>query len=88
MIEDKIEAMEGGERKLRFLREKDLERHMKNAEEEEDVQKPTKEETEKEAMHKQDQDATADPPLNRAIELLKSWEVFKGKMVTTGNQTT
>ena len=58
---------------MQFLREKDLERHFRNDEGKE-ASKGDEEDTET----KEDQDIVADPPLYRAVELIKSWEIFKG----------
>jgi len=68
IVEDKIESEDNKSQKYHFLREKDLEHHFKNEE--------GKEEEEK-GEEKIDEEEIDDPPLKRAIELLKSWEIFK-----------
>ncbi|MFH0811244.1 MAG: S41 family peptidase [Pseudomonadota bacterium] len=93
VIEEKVERLGEKGYNLRFLREKDLEHHMKNTEEGETMDEGQKESPEKESpktetIKKEDQDLTEDLPLNRAIELLKSWEIFKGKKPTITNQMT
>jgi carboxyl-terminal processing protease len=77
IVEDKIESEDNKSQKFRFLREKDLEDHFKNEE--------GKEEREK-GGEKVDKEGIDDPPLKRAIELLKSWEIFKGKKSAMLNQ--
>jgi carboxyl-terminal processing protease len=71
-VEDYVEGSDAGSPKVQFFREKDLERHFRNDEDKEEP-KTDKEDT----SAKEDQDA-ADPPLNRAVELIQTWEVFKG----------
>jgi carboxyl-terminal processing protease len=74
VVEDKIESQEIKSNKVRFLREKDLERHFRNSEDKEKFS-----EDEKESEEKTDQEIIDDPPLNRAVELLKGWEIFQGE---------
>ena len=76
VVEDKIEDRQLNSQKIRFLREKDLEEHFKNAEKKEKSieNKEKKEENAKEEL-------IDDPPLRRAIDLIKGWEIFKEKAV-------
>jgi carboxyl-terminal processing protease len=74
-IEPDIEVsnrIEDKGRPLRFLREKDLERHLENHEGEKD------EETEAPEGDAADQEAAdRDIQLTRALEILKSWDIFE-----------
>jgi len=72
-VEDFVEGTETESPKVQFLREKDLERHFKN---DEVTQEPPGDN--KAAEKAKDQDITPDPPLSRAVELIKTWRVFKG----------
>ncbi len=63
--------VKNGEKGRPVIREKDLERHLKNGEETED--KPT----EPEEMIPIEMDEKDDTQLQRAIDLLKTWRVFK-----------
>ncbi|MCD6353150.1 MAG: S41 family peptidase [Proteobacteria bacterium] len=76
VVEDYIEGLEKDAPKIHFLREKDLENHIINSE---DVEKIEKSEDEKEDKETKKEVINNDPPLNRAIELLKGWEVFQKK---------
>jgi carboxyl-terminal processing protease len=74
-IEPDIEVsnkIEDKGRPIRFLREKDLERHLENNEGEKDKEEAAPEEgaAEPEAANK-------DSQLTRALEILKSWEIFE-----------
>jgi carboxyl-terminal processing protease len=64
--------LKGGERTRPAIREKDLERHLKNGEKE-DEEKPA----ETEDMVPMELDEKEDIQLQRAIDLLKTWEIFK-----------
>ena len=82
VVEDKIKTEETSP-KVRIMREKDLEnfyRKLNSKEKSEDISKGTQGKTEGEG------EQTEDPQLNRATELLKSWEIFKEKMNTKTNQ--
>ncbi len=72
IVEDYVPGNHPTEKKLRFLREKDLKNHFKgeNTEEEDGV-------TDKQKDEKPDK--LPDPPLQTAINILKSWEVFNKK---------
>lgn len=75
-IEPDIEVsnkIEDKGRPIRFLREKDLERHLENNEGEKDKEEAAPEEgaAEPEAA------ANKDSQLTRALEILKSWEIFE-----------
>jgi carboxyl-terminal processing protease len=72
-VEDRLEGSEVESQKVKFLREKDLERHFRNDDDNEEA-----EGEEEDTGTKEDQEIAADPPLHRAIELIKTWEVFKG----------
>jgi len=72
-VEDFVESSEGESQKVQFLREKDLERHFGN--DEAGKESPGEEEG---AATAENQDIAADPPLSRAVELIKTWNVFKG----------
>jgi len=82
-VEDRFESSEVETQKVQFLREKDLERHFGN-DEEKDKPKGDEEDTET----KEDQDIAADPPLLRAVELIKTWDIFKGIESAGTDQTT
>lgn len=71
-VEDNLET-QADSKKVRFMREKDLENHFENAD-----SVPASEEAQPEKT-KIEEKTSDDPPLARAIELLKTWEVFKGK---------
>ncbi|MFA4910812.1 MAG: S41 family peptidase, partial [Desulfobacteria bacterium] len=76
VVPDRIPSGTEEERKIRFLREKDLDRHFESTtegKEKEDALKEVKEDKPSE-----------DAQLDRALELLKSWYVF-GKNVKVGN---
>jgi len=76
VVEDYIEVLEKDASKIRFLREKDLENHIKNsADIEQAEQDIDREKTED--LQEKGEEIKNDPPLNRAIELLKGWEVFQ-----------
>ena len=68
--------------------EKDLERHLIDVEKgvPKEKEKPKKEEPKKEEAKKEEakKEKPADNQLERALELLKSWEVFKS--VAKGNK--
>jgi len=74
IVEDKTEAEGVSSPKVRIMREKDLENFYRNATPKEKSDDVPKEVTEK----KQGENAD-DPQLKRAIGILKSWEIFKGK---------
>ncbi|MEI6125045.1 MAG: S41 family peptidase [Pseudomonadota bacterium] len=83
-VEDNIDGTSG--KKIKFLREKDLINHFKGQSPEEKINQETKEqakeqtkekEPEENATVKKDENETADPPLQTAITILKSWELFK-----------
>ena len=91
VVPDSIEVLEQEGRGLRFIREKDLEHHFDQGEE---IEEPAAEEAapenqsegtaEKEVTEGKPEPAAApekveDPPLNRAMDLLKSWEIFREK---------
>jgi carboxyl-terminal processing protease len=59
-------------RKIRFLRERDLERHLKGLNESEEKQEDVNEVKKEEEL--------ADAQLDRALEILKSWNIFKENM--------
>jgi carboxyl-terminal processing protease len=74
-IEPDIEVLnkiEDKGRPIRFLREKDLERHLENSESEKETEEAAPEEgaAEPEAANK-------DIQLTRAMEILKSWDIFE-----------
>ncbi len=71
IVEDYVPCNHPAEKKLRFLREKDLKNHFKG----EDIEKGD-EHTEKQKNEKEE---LPDPPLQTAINILKSWEVFNKK---------
>ena len=76
VVPDKIPSGTEEERKIRFLREKDLERHFEDT---------TKGKEREEALDEVKEDKISeDAQLDRALELLKSWHVF-GKNVKVGN---
>jgi len=85
IVEDSLEHIEK-ERGIRFIREKDLQEHFEDQEGMEEPQEDEGEaETEQETDQTETDDAEAaaehkeiDPPLDRAVELLKSWEIFQG----------
>ena len=81
-VEDRFESSEVETQKVQFLREKDLERHFRN---DEGKDEPTGEE---DTETKEDQDIAADPPLLRAVELIKTWDIFKGIGSAGTDQTT
>ena len=58
--------------------EKDLERHLN------EIEKETAQEKEKDKKEEVKEKKPADPQLERALELLKSWEIFK--KVAKGNK--
>lgn len=67
-------------RPLRFLREKDLERHLENQEGEpegENEGEPAEETDEPEGDAAGKTEEPADIQLTRAVEILKSWEIFQ-----------
>lgn len=72
-VEDYVEGSGAEPPKVQFLREKDLERHFGKDDEKEEAKGD-----EEDTGTKEDQEIVADPPLHRAIELIKTWEVFKG----------
>lgn len=72
VVSDVIHSEINEERKTRFLREKDLERHFENTEE-------VKEEEETLNEIKGEK-VSEDPQLKRALDLLKSWHIFKKNM--------
>ncbi|RJP56224.1 MAG: S41 family peptidase [Deltaproteobacteria bacterium] len=76
VVPDRIPSGTEEERKIRFLREKDLDRHFESTtegKEKEDALKEVKEDK-----------TSEDAQLDRALELLKSWYVF-GKNAKVGN---
>jgi carboxyl-terminal processing protease len=79
-VEDNLEARPES-KKVRFMREKDLENHFENAE-----GGPAPEEVQEEKPKEEKTATEDDPPLSRAIELLKTWEVFKGKRDAQSDQ--
>lgn len=107
VVEDSIEQLEKEGQGVRFIRERDLERHRDEgteggegtSESKEDGEKPGKEtndpgdngatrkENPGEAPHDAEikesetkaTDEVSDPPLDRAVELLKCWKIFGGK---------
>jgi carboxyl-terminal processing protease len=69
VVPEKIPSGVGEKMKIRFLREKDLERHFEDT---------TKEKEREEALDDVKEDKISeDVQLDRALELLKSWYVFK-----------
>ena len=74
IVEDKTETEEASSPKVRIMREKDLENFYRNAKPKEKSDAVSKEVPEKNQGENAD-----DPQLNRAIGILKSWEIFKGK---------
>jgi carboxyl-terminal processing protease len=74
VVEDKTEAEEASSPKVKIMREKDLENFYRNAKPKEKSDDVSKEVPEKNQGKNAD-----DPQLNRAIGILKSWEIFKGK---------
>lgn len=80
-VEDAMDDSTAG-KKVKFLREKDLINHFKGADTPEDVKEENREETiVKESVEstagKKDDKVKSDPPLETAITILKSWELFK-----------
>ena len=74
-IEPDIEVsnrIEDKGRPIRFLREKDLERHLENNEGEKE-----KEEAAPEEGAAEPEAAVKDAQLTRALEILKSWDIFE-----------
>ena len=74
IVEDYIEEEITSAKKRPVIREKDLEdfyRHFKPQDNSEKAPAETEEKTE-------EQEEANDPSLNRAVDLLKSWEIFKG----------
>ena len=74
-IEPDIEVsnkIEDTGRPIRFLREKDLQRHLENNEGEKD-----KEEAAPEEGAAKPEAAKKDSQLTRALEILKSWDIFE-----------
>lgn len=82
-------------RKMRFIREKDLDHHIKNGKEDEaeDVREvpkqqppPLEDKTKTESKAKDDADkekqGEEDIQLTRALQILKSWEIFSGVRVS------
>jgi carboxyl-terminal processing protease len=81
VVEDSIEVLEQNGRGIRFIREKDLEDHFDQSEDAEPVDEEEEPEVkdESDAAESKEDEELPDPPLDRAIELLKSWEIFQGK---------
>ncbi|MFH2012733.1 MAG: S41 family peptidase [Pseudomonadota bacterium] len=75
IVPDKIPLGTEESRKIRFLREKDLERHFEDTAKEEEKEKASEDVKEGKISE--------DIQLDRALELLKSWNVFKKKMNDT-----
>ncbi|MBN2466816.1 MAG: S41 family peptidase [Deltaproteobacteria bacterium] len=82
IVEDQIEGPEKETNPVRFLREKDLEEHLGKTN---TGEVPKNDDTESSAVESSNDNFQDDPPLNRAVELLKSWEIFQGKQSTPGN---
>ena len=74
IVEDKTEPEETSSPKVKIMREKDLENFYRNGKLKEDA-----EDISKEIPEKNQGETADDPQLNRAIGILKSWEIFKGK---------
>ena len=72
--EDKTETGEASSPKVKIMREKDLENFYRNGK-----LKEKSEDVSKDVPGKKQGETADDPPLNRAIGILKSWEIFKGK---------
>ncbi|MCX8012459.1 MAG: S41 family peptidase [Desulfobacterota bacterium] len=73
VVEDKILAEKSSSEKIRVMRENDLENFYSN------FKSKSKEKDEEKIPEKEEEVKGDDPQLNRAIEILKSWEIFKGK---------
>jgi len=76
VVAEKILAEKSSPQKIRVMREKDLENFYRNFKSED----KEKIEPEQETLEKKEEEGKEDDPqLNRAIEILKSWEIFKEK---------
>jgi len=74
VVEDKTETEGASSPKVHIMREKDLEKFYRNGK-----LKEKSEDISKEVPEKNQGETADDPQLNRAIGILKSWEIFKGK---------
>ncbi len=84
LVEEGLEHVEQNGQSVRFIREKDLEKHFEQPDASEGPLEEEGEPDEEDAVEIDGKpeasiDETQDPPLDRAIELLKSWEIFQGK---------
>jgi carboxyl-terminal processing protease len=82
IVEDKVTS-DKERKKIQFLKESDLERHLTGEEGEappEEVKPKVKQEGKKEVEEETKKD---DPPLEEAIRLLKSWSIFKTTLPKT-----
>jgi carboxyl-terminal processing protease len=76
-VEDRLPGTDKEGKKIQFLKESDLERHLPGEEGEEPAEqvKPKGKLGEKKEV--EDETKKEDPPLEEAIRLLKSWSIFK-----------
>ncbi len=73
VVSDVTHSVNSGETKTKFIREKDLKRHLED----------TKEVTEEDGASKEakEEKIPEDPQLERAVNLLKSWYIFKKNLL-------
>lgn len=74
IVEDSIDSSYASNKKVKFLREKDLINHFKGEEVKENKDDETKDTV---SPLQVEEDEASDPPLQTAINILKSWELFK-----------
>ncbi len=74
IVEDRIEGPEGKDKKVKFLREKDLMNHFKGEGDDNDAKD---QEAGMNTDSAGDTEDAADPPLDTAVNILKSWELLK-----------
>jgi hypothetical protein len=76
-VEDRLPGTDKEGKKIQFLKESDLERHLPGEEGEEPVEQVKPKGKPEEKMTVEDETKKEDPPLEEAIRLLKSWSIFK-----------
>jgi carboxyl-terminal processing protease len=82
VVEEKTETDEASSSKVRIIREKDLENLYRNGKLNEESEDRPKDSS-KNVPEKNQEGPGDDIQLNRAIEILKTWEIFKGKANNT-----